>query len=37
VYGITPDRHRAYAAQWFTLALVLLLIYVGVNTHRVRR
>jgi surfeit locus 1 family protein len=34
VYGITPDKHRAYAAQWFTLALVLALIYVGVNTHR---
>jgi surfeit locus 1 family protein len=34
VYGITPDKHRAYAAQWFTLALVLLLIYVGVNTQR---
>jgi surfeit locus 1 family protein len=34
VYGITPDKHRAYAVQWFTLALVLLLIYVGVNTHR---
>jgi surfeit locus 1 family protein len=34
VYGITPDKHRAYAAQWFTLALVLLLIYVGVNTRR---
>jgi surfeit locus 1 family protein len=37
VYGITPDKHRAYAAQWFTLAVVLLLIYVGVNTcHRGR-
>jgi surfeit locus 1 family protein len=34
VYGITPDKHRAYAAQWFTLALVLLLIYLGVNTRR---
>jgi len=34
VYGITPDKHRAYAAQWFTLALVLLMIYVGVNTRR---
>jgi surfeit locus 1 family protein len=34
IYGITPDKHRAYAAQWFTLALVLLLIYIGVNTHR---
>jgi len=35
VYGITPDKHRAYAAQWYTLAFVLVLIYVGVNTHRV--
>lgn len=34
VYGITPDKHRAYALQWFTLAVVLLLIYVGVNTRR---
>ena len=34
VYGVTPDKHRAYAMQWFTLALVLLLIYVGVNTKR---
>jgi surfeit locus 1 family protein len=34
VYGITPDKHRAYAAQWFTLALVLLMIYIGVNTRR---
>ena len=34
VYGITPDKHRAYAAQWFTLALVLLVIYIGVNTRR---
>ncbi len=35
VYGITPAKHRAYAAQWYTLALVLLVIYVGVNTRRV--
>jgi len=35
VYGVTPDKHRAYAMQWFTLALVLVLIYVGVNTKRV--
>ena len=34
VYGATPDKHRAYALQWFTLALVLALIYFGVNTHR---
>jgi surfeit locus 1 family protein len=35
VYGVTPDKHRAYAMQWYTLALVLALIYVGVNTRRV--
>jgi surfeit locus 1 family protein len=34
VYGVPPDKHRAYAMQWFTLALVLLLIYIGVNTRR---
>ena len=34
VYGVTPDKHRAYAVQWFTLALVLLLIYIGVNSKR---
>lgn len=35
VYGVTPDKHRAYAMQWMTLALVLVLIYVGVNTKRI--
>jgi surfeit locus 1 family protein len=35
VYGVTPDKHRAYAMQWFTLAVVLLLIYVGVNSKRI--
>jgi len=35
VYGVTPDKHRAYAMQWFTLALVLLLIYIGVNSKRI--
>ena len=35
VYGISPDKHRAYAMQWFTLALVLVVIYTGVNTKRV--
>lgn len=34
VYGVTPDKHRAYALQWFTLAAVLLLIYIGVNSKR---
>jgi surfeit locus 1 family protein len=35
VYGVTVDKHRAYAAQWFTLAVVLLVIYISVNTRRV--
>jgi surfeit locus 1 family protein len=35
VYGVTPDKHRAYAMQWFTLAGVLLLIYIGVNSKRI--
>ena len=34
VYGVTPDKHRAYAVQWFTLTLVLLIIYIGVNSKR---
>ena len=35
VYGTSPDKHRAYALQWFTLAAVLLLIYIGVNSKRI--
>ena len=34
VYGVTVDKHRAYAVQWFTLAVVLLMIYTGVHTKR---
>ena len=34
VYGIGPEKHTAYAMQWFTLALVLLVIYIGVNMKR---
>ena len=35
VYGVTPGKHRAYALQWFTLAVVLLMIYIGVNSKRI--
>jgi surfeit locus 1 family protein len=35
VYGVTPDKHRAYAVQWFTLAAVLLMIFIGVNSKRI--
>ena len=35
IYGVTPDKHRAYALQWFMLAVVLLMIYVGVNSKRI--
>jgi surfeit locus 1 family protein len=37
VVGIGPDKHRAYALQWFTFAVVLLGIYTGVNTRRVEK
>jgi surfeit locus 1 family protein len=35
VYGVTVDKHRAYAMQWFSLAVVLLAIYIGVNSTRI--
>ncbi len=33
--GIGPERHRAYAVQWFSLAFALLAFYVIVNTRRI--
>jgi surfeit locus 1 family protein len=32
--GFGPERHRGYAAQWFSLAIALLAIYIVVNTVR---
>ena len=32
--GITPDRHRGYALQWFSLALALVVIYLVLNVRR---
>lgn len=32
--GIGPERHRAYAFQWFSLAVALVIIYVAVNVQR---
>ena len=32
--GLTPDRHRGYAFQWFALATALLTIWVAVNLRR---
>ncbi len=31
---LTPTKHQGYAAQWFALALALLIIYLGVNLKR---
>lgn len=28
-YGIGPDKHRAYALQWFSFAIILLVIYLA--------
>lgn len=33
-YGITAAKHRAYAFQWFSLALALALIFLIVNTRK---
>lgn len=33
-YGMSAQRHRGYAFQWFALATALLVIYVVVNTKR---
>lgn len=33
---LTPAKHHGYAAQWFALALALLIIYVGVNLQRLQ-
>ena len=32
--GLSPDRHRGYAFQWFALATALLAIWVAVNVKR---
>lgn len=29
-----PARHIAYAVQWFALALILIIIFIAVNTHK---
>ncbi|MGD8926248.1 MAG: SURF1 family protein, partial [Thioalkalispiraceae bacterium] len=33
----SPDRNMSYAAQWFTLAAALLIIFFVVNTKRINR
>ena len=33
-YGITPKRHQAYALQWFSLAIALLIIYAVMNVSK---
>ncbi|MCP5353363.1 MAG: SURF1 family protein [Chromatiales bacterium] len=36
-YDIPPVKHRAYAFQWFAMALAVVLIFILVNTRRVVR
>jgi len=33
--GLTPERHRAYAVQWFALAALLVIVYVKLNLRRI--
>lgn len=35
-YGTGPDKHRAYAVQWFSFAVILLVVY-GVASRREER
>lgn len=32
--GINADKHFGYALQWFSFALILLGLYIGLNLHR---
>lgn len=34
--GISPERHRGYAVQWFSLGTALVIIYLVVNLRRAR-
>jgi surfeit locus 1 family protein len=33
--GLSPDRHFSYAIQWWGFALVLLVLYFGLNFRKV--
>ena len=35
VVAMPPERHYGYAVQWFAMASVILILFVGLNTHRV--
>jgi len=33
-FGVPANRHLGYAVQWFTMAIISLLYYFGINTRR---
>ena len=33
--GMPPEKHVSYAVQWFAMAIVLVLIYIAMNTRRI--
>lgn len=35
VVSMSPERHQAYALQWFMMAMVLLIMYITLNSKRV--
>ncbi|MGD2118792.1 MAG: SURF1 family protein [Chromatiales bacterium] len=37
VAEMTPEKHIGYAVQWFALAFALVVIYVGVNSRKIKR
>ena len=36
-YGITPERHKAYAVQWYALAATLFVLYTVASVKRIRK
>ena len=34
IFAFTPEKHIAYAVQWFAMAFTLLLIFVLMHTRR---
>ena len=35
IVSMPPERHIAYAIQWFAMALVILVIFIGLNTKKI--
>ena len=34
VIAMSPDRHRAYALQWFSMATILAILFIALNFEK---